>query len=141
MIAWSRTASVMQSVSLRGFSSRSGGTIPAMASSVERKAENEAIFRDANERIAAVRSDLSRVEGKTPFFCECDDPDCREIVRLDVDEYESIREHPKRFLIKRGHETEPDDEVVTERETYVVVEKTGAAGRVAVETDPRGSGG
>jgi len=45
-----------------------------MESAVERKAENEAIFRDANERIRAVRGELA-IDGKTPFFCECEDPD------------------------------------------------------------------
>jgi hypothetical protein len=43
----------------------------------ERKAQNEAIFRDANEEIEAVRAELTNVDGKTPFFCECEDPACR----------------------------------------------------------------
>jgi hypothetical protein len=106
----------------------------------ERKAQNEAIFRDANEEIEAVRAELTNVDGKTPFFCECEDPACREILRLDRDEYEAVRSSPIRFVIARGH---PDGSgrVVAEHETYVVVEKQGVAARVALETDPRAENG
>jgi hypothetical protein len=106
----------------------------------ERKAENEAIFRDANEEIEAVRAELTHLDGKTPYFCECEDPACREILRLGRDEYEAVRSSPTRFVIARGH---PDSSgrVVAEHESYVVVEKQGAAARVAVETDPRAQDG
>jgi hypothetical protein len=105
-----------------------------------RKAENEAIFRDANEEIEAVRSQLTKLDGKVPFFCECDDATCREIVRLDVSEYEFVRASPTRFLIACGH---PHDaaQVVAERDSYMVVEKEGVAARVARETDPRAHDG
>lgn len=107
-----------------------------MTSTAERKARNEAIFRDANEEIEAVRETLSLVEGKTPFFCECEDTNCREIVRLDLAEYEAVRASPTTFLIARGH---PDSSghVIAERPTYAVVEKDGVAARVARDTDPR----
>jgi hypothetical protein len=110
-----------------------------MDSAVERKAENEAIFRDANERIRAVRSGLA-IAGKTPFFCECEDAGCRELVRLDLHEYEAVRANPARFVIARGH---PHDSgpVVAEHDGYLVVEKEGAARRVAVEQDPRSEDG
>ena len=110
------------------------------SSAVRRKAENEAIFRDANEEIEAVRHELTEIEGKTPFFCECDDPHCRETVRLDVAEYEALRADPATFLILHGH-PHSAAHVVAEHETYVVVEKEGVARRVAVETDPRRAGG
>ena len=110
-----------------------------MESAVERKAENEAIFRDANERIRAVRAELA-IDGKTPFFCECEDPDCRELVRLDLHEYEAIRASPARFVIAPGH-PHGSGPVVGEHDGYLVVEKEGAARRVAVETDPRSEDG
>jgi hypothetical protein len=102
----------------------------------ERKAQNEAIFRDANEEIEAVRAELTLLDGKTPYFCECEDPACREILRLGREEYEAVRSSPTRFVIAPGH---PDrsGRVVAEHDSYVVVEKRGAAAQVAVETDPR----
>jgi hypothetical protein len=110
-----------------------------MGSAVERKAENEAIFRDANERIRAIRSELS-IDGKTPFLCECDDAGCRELVLLDLHEYEAVRAEPAWFLIVPRH---PHDSgaVVREHDTYLVVEKEGAARRIAVDTDPRSADG
>jgi hypothetical protein len=111
-----------------------------METSAERKAQNEAIFRDANEEIEARRTELTSTEGKTPFFCECDDPACRDVVRLSVDEYESVRANPATFLIARDHDPS-NERVVAEHESYVVVQKEGAARRVAVETDPRTNGG
>lgn len=105
-----------------------------------RKAHNEAIFRDANEEIEAVRDQLTEVQGKTPYLCECEDRDCREIVRLDVGEYEAIRAHPTRFLIARGHPSSGGP-VVEDHGAYVVVDKEGIARQIAVETDPRSASG
>lgn len=102
----------------------------------ERKAENEAVFRDANEEIEAVRTELTKLDGKTPFYCECEDPACREILRLDIGEYEFVRASPIRFMIARDH-AHDEASIVAEHESYVVVEKQGTAARVARETDPR----
>jgi hypothetical protein len=102
----------------------------------ERKARNEAIFRDANEEIRAVRSELTLLDGKTPFFCECEDPHCRAIVRLDLPEYEAVRAQATTFVLATGH-PHSGGRVVTERPDYIVVEKTGPAARVARDTDPR----
>ena len=110
-----------------------------MGSTVERKAENEAIFRDANERIRAIRGELN-IDGKTPFFCECDDASCRELILLDLHEYEAVRADATFFSLSPGH---PHDSgpVVREHDTYLVVAKGGAARRIALETDPRSEDG
>jgi hypothetical protein len=108
--------------------------------SERRKAENEAIFRDANERLKDVRDRLAAVAGRTPFFCECEDPVCREVVQLSHEEYEAVRVSAETFLIVRGHPT-TGSVVVEEHDDYVVVAKTGDARRVAEQTDPRSAGG
>lgn len=110
-----------------------------MESAEERKAQNEAIFRDANEEIQAVREELTKLDGRTPYFCECEDAACREVVRLDVAEYEFVRASPVRFLIAQGH-PHHGGRVVAEHEAYLVVDKQGVAARVARETDPRARG-
>jgi hypothetical protein len=104
--------------------------------SIERRTRNEAIFRDANEEIAQVREQLTVIEGRTPFLCECDDPNCREVVRLTIEEYEAIREYPSHFLLANGHSW-AQGRVVDKHQDHFVVEKTGEAARVAHETDPR----
>src|SRR3954464_11441574 len=118
---------------------RGRGRTRGRGSAVERKAENEAIFRDANERILAVRRELA-IDGKTPFFCECDDASSRELIRPAPHQYEAVRANAASFVIARGH---PHDSgpVLSEHDGYLVVEKEGAARRVALETDPRSEDG
>ena len=54
-----------------------------MASREELVAENEALFRDINERVVALpeRQEASATE-KLMFYCECGDLNCFEHVRL-----------------------------------------------------------
>ncbi|MDX6471749.1 MAG: hypothetical protein QOK22_565 [Gaiellaceae bacterium] len=101
----------------------------------ERRAQNEAVFRDANETLRAVQDDLGMPEGRMPFICECDDPDCRSIIRITQTAYENVRASPRRFVIAPGHTTLGDP--VEHHVEYWVVEKSGLSGEIADETDPR----
>ena len=76
----------------------------------ERMAENEAMFRVANERMADWEEQhaSSAVE---PYFCECANPECGEHVDLRKAEYERVRSDSRRFVIVPGHEV-PDVETV-----------------------------
>jgi len=102
----------------------------------ERIALNESAFREANERIEAA-ADKMALEGPAPFICECAEPTCTEIVRLSLDDYEAIRQHPRRFFSAPGHQrlaVEAGAAVVIEHiPGYVVSEKIGEAGEVAEE--------
>ena len=107
-----------------------------MNRSEEQAARNEATFRDANERIATRRAELSAVEGKTPFLCECEDDRCTEILRLAPEEYEAVRAEPTHFVVAPGHG--PDGaRVVREGDGWICIEKDGVAERVARESDRR----
>lgn len=57
-------------------------------------------------------------------------------MRLALPEYERVRRMPKRFLVAPGHESGPD-RVITERERFTIVEKTGEEGRLVARDDPR----
>src|SRR5689334_717562 len=101
-----------------------------------KRATNEATFRDANERIRAAERELDPPLERVPYLCECDDVQCRELVRLTAPEYERIRADGATFAIIRGHSS--DGEVVEEHEDYVVVRKPDGGGEVARALDPRG---
>jgi len=102
----------------------------------ERVARNEALFRHANEQIEAAATSF-RIE-PVPFLCECADERCTEIVKLPLAEYEEVRADSRRFLTAPGHEAIHDHgRVIEHRDTYVVVEKTGAAGDLAEQLDER----
>jgi hypothetical protein len=104
----------------------------------EKRAENEAAFREANERIRAAERGLDPPLDHVPYVCECDDVQCRELMRLTATEYERIREDGATFAVLRGHHS--DGEVIEEHDGYVIVRKTGAGGEVARALDPRGEG-
>lgn len=109
-------------------------------STAERVAKNDARFRQANEELATVADELGMGrEQLLPFLCECADMSCTQIVRLSVDEYESVRQNPVRFINARGHEESAHGwvQVVDEFDRYTVVDKVGEAGRIAAELDPR----
>ncbi|HZC74451.1 MAG TPA: hypothetical protein VE220_00635, partial [Gaiellaceae bacterium] len=74
-----------------------------MASDEERKrAENEATFREANERIRDAERQLDPPLERVPYICECDDVGCREAIRLTAPEYERVREDGATFVIAPG---------------------------------------
>jgi hypothetical protein len=107
----------------------------------ERLAQNEALFREVNERVAEVARHLIDVETKgeaIEFICECGRPDCTEPITMTVAEYQAIRADATRFAVLPGHELPEVESVVKRHQTYVVVEKREAdAQEIARETDPR----
>ena len=104
--------------------------------SEERKAHNEALFRQANESVRRVQEELGMPEGLMPFICECEDEACRAVVRMTQAEYEAIRAHARRFLIVKGHAA-TGGHFVEKHAHYCVVEKDGVAGAIAEATNPR----
>ena len=109
-------------------------------STQEQAGRNEALFREVNERIREVSESLRNVEGGSgiEFVCECSRTDCHAPILLELEEYESVREHPIQFVVAPDHVWDAAAEhVVGEAERYWVVEKVGAAASAAVEADPR----
>jgi hypothetical protein len=104
----------------------------------ERAARNEALFREVNEKVEAVSRQFGFHEAAetVAFVCECSDDACMEHLRVPINVYESVRADPRRFILKAGHETEIE-RVIARNNGYAIVEKQGAAGRIAAETDPR----
>jgi hypothetical protein len=101
----------------------------------ERKARNEALFREANESFRALQVDFRLPEGRMPFICECQDPQCQAIVQLTQADYERVRAYARRFVVAPGHE--PAVRFVEQHHDYCIVEKDGIAAEIAEATDPR----
>jgi hypothetical protein len=112
------------------------GTCDFVRLSARRAAENEARFRQANEKIAERAVELGQPDQPTPYLCECEAEACTTIVRLTMDEYESVRNGARQFVLAPGHEEEADH-VLAEHERFTLVEKTGEEGRRAQALDPR----
>jgi hypothetical protein len=102
-------------------------------------AENDATFRNANERIHDTAEALGMDEeaGLLPFLCECADVHCTTLVQLSLSEYEAVRASSVLFVNARGHEVNALGwgRVVDEFDRYTVVEKIGDAAEVVAELD------
>jgi hypothetical protein len=102
----------------------------------QRRATNEALFRDVNERIAetAERFDASGTE----FVCECSDPNCTHRVEASLAEYEQVRDESTTFLVAPGHEQGDIERVIADRGRFRIVEKVQDVVRATViRLDPR----
>jgi hypothetical protein len=101
----------------------------------ERRARNEALFREVNERVQELTGDDGSV--LAGFVCECSRQGCTHLLQVTHAQYEAVRENPKRFLVLLGHEDAKVDRVVERHDGYLVVEKFGVASDLVIEEDPR----
>lgn len=102
----------------------------------QRKAKNEAVFREVNERIEDAAVEFG-VPGPASFVCERSDASCTEMVSITLVEYNEIRSSGRRFAILPGHEDPTIERLVDGTERFSVVEKIGEAGVVAGDLDSR----
>ena len=89
-----------------------------------RIAENEARFREINERLG---DDLARLaddaDEQVSFVCECGLIDCTDSVEVTLDEYRRAREDPMQFVVLPGHEIEDTEDVIARTDGFLVVRK------------------
>jgi hypothetical protein len=99
-------------------------------------ARAQSLMREINEQIHQLRSTFSDVDVRT-IVCECCNDDCMTPIEITPAQYELARRFPTRFLLVPGHEDPTTERVVDHQSSYVIVEKTGVGGEVAVRLDPR----
>jgi hypothetical protein len=92
----------------------------------DRAGRNEALFREVNEQGRTLAEQFAEPESMPAFVCECSDGECVQRLRVPIDVYESVRTHPRRFLVAPGHETQ-FDRISEHGDGYLIIEKTGAA--------------
>jgi hypothetical protein len=100
-------------------------------------AKNEELFRNVNERIETLSQTVAEDDSMMEYLCECDRPDCYDRVKATRSEYEAVRAESTHFILLLGHEDARIERVVFSNERFLTVEKQGAAGRDADESDPR----
>ena len=67
-------------------------------------AQNEALFREVNERVEAVAHQLGP-DVPYEFVCECANADCIFRVAIPLRVYETIRSDPEQFVVLPQHYT------------------------------------
>jgi hypothetical protein len=94
------------------------------------------MFREVNEAIESGRWP-GEEDAPVAFCCECSSLGCGHLIELSLRDYERVRANPRRFVVAVGHNASEIESIVEEAGGYLIVEKTGEAGRVAEATDPR----
>lgn len=95
------------------------------------------MLRQVNERVEELADGLDL---PPEFVCECGRPDCDARLSVPVEAYERVRAHGRRFVVAIGHERPEVEKVIDQGNGFLVIEKTGEAGEVAEEEDPRAPG-
>ena len=103
-----------------------------------RVGQNEAMFREVNERIEGLNQRFATAPTVMTIVCECGDATCVDQVAVRVAAYERIRRDPALFFLVPGHEDPEVEEVVDRSGDHVVVRKLpGEPQRIAEASDPR----
>jgi hypothetical protein len=99
---------------------------------------NEAVFREANERIQELNETFATFTDELVLVCECGDGKCAEQITMPPAAYEELRADPAHFAVAPGHEIPDVERVIAQRDGYDVVRKSeGDPQRIAEVTDPR----
>lgn len=111
-----------------------------MSEPQRRKAANEVVFREVNERIEGLQRHFALTEQEPlQIVCECDRLDCVEKLSVKLDAYERVRSDPASFVVAPGHEDPQVEDVVDTGGGYLIVRKhAGEPREIAESTDPRG---
>jgi hypothetical protein len=108
-----------------------------------RRARNETLFRNVNERLKEIDDRLDTAAVGAPvaereeFFCECGTLGCTARFSMTRDQYEAVRANPTHFVVLPGHEDGRIERVVDRQPAFTVVEKYPEEQDIARETDPR----
>jgi hypothetical protein len=108
---------------------------------VARRARNEGLVREVNERVAELDRDAAYsgalpVDTQFEFHCECGRTGCDAKVSMTLAEYEPVRAQDDRFALAPGHETAELEQVVKRTDRFIVVDKVDEA-EPFVAGDPR----
>jgi hypothetical protein len=99
----------------------------------KRLAQNEALFREVNERLQEHADDGALHH----YLCECANSDCTFRISISPEEYEAVRADARQFMVLPQHFTPEIEQLVSERSAYWVVRKTGEEGEYVEKLDPR----
>jgi hypothetical protein len=94
-----------------------------------RAAENQALFREVNERVRDLNDSFSELSAIGDWVCECANTACSERIQLSVVEYEAARAVSDQFLVlpAKEHVFLDVEAVIEQNDRYWVVKKLGEA--------------
>lgn len=99
----------------------------------ERKAANEAYFRDLNERVEEQVKEFAGDDATFNVLCECSSMGCVRRIAVTPAEYDETHGDPRHFIVVHGHVDAEIEDLVNRTDRYEVVRKRGRAAVVAEE--------
>lgn len=91
-----------------------------------RAAQNQMMFRSVNEQIKELGEKLDGSAQELDFACECADASCTDRIRLSALQFLAIESEENQFIVLRGHEVLEVEDVIAERDGFLIVSKRGA---------------
>jgi hypothetical protein len=88
-----------------------------------RRAQNQATFRHANERLEDLVSDANMDHRVVPFLCECFDARCYGRVEITLEQYDDAHVLPNTYVILTGHPRIHQQEIIEVHGLFEVVQK------------------
>ena len=92
------------------------------ASVEETSSEVQTLFRQVNERVLEVNGCLGPTARLADFVCECRDPECSERLTLSVAQFDAVRNHAGRHMVRPGHVEPGVERTVEVYKGFLVVE-------------------
>jgi hypothetical protein len=102
-----------------------------------RIAYNETLFRQLNERVAELLTEIGDESEQFEIVCECGNADCTAKIRVGRELYERVRQHSAQFFVAVGHVAQDVERVVETGNNFEIVEKHPEEALIARATDPR----
>jgi hypothetical protein len=103
----------------------------------ERIARNESAFRDLNESLESHVHRGTTEPDYAGFVCECGHSECDTTIRVDLSTFEAVRKDEQLFFVVPGHEIPDAEDVVDDRDGYLVVRKHQDVADLVNRTDRR----
>lgn len=91
-----------------------------------RSGRNQTLFREVNDRIAALSARLLQDEaepGAVELLCECGDSSCTLTIAMSLADYADVRAGEGRFVLLPGHQDADRERIVADRGGFLVVER------------------
>ena len=89
---------------------------------VAKARENEERFAAANAQIGTA-ADALHIQESVPFLCECSNMRCTEIIQVSHAAYVDLKSQESTFILLTGHEDADVEQVVGQRNGYLLVQK------------------
>jgi hypothetical protein len=77
-----------------------------------RQRTNRELYREVNDRIAAVAQSLGAATDTFTFICECSRTGCRAQIDAPIEVYARVRERPGAYLVAAGHEDAGSEDAI-----------------------------